>query len=94
MSGDIFAGLEGRRAIIDRRALARHGRRFFTATPTRVALRTVFDKGLKTARELGAIRERRLAERSAALDRELGERTAAQLGLRAAMHSAGAISSA
>jgi D-galactarolactone cycloisomerase len=70
---------------IDRRALARYGRRFFTATPTRVAVRTVLDKGLATARELGAIRARRLAQRSEQLDRELRERTPAQLGLRAAM---------
>jgi len=75
---------------IDRRALARHGRRFYTATPTRVAVRTVLDKGLGTARELGAIRERRLAERSVELDRELQERTPAQLGLRAAMRSTSA----
>jgi hypothetical protein len=72
---------------IDRRALARYGRRFFTATPTRVAVRTVLDKGLGTARELGAIRARRLAQRSEQLDHELRERTPAQLGLRAAMRS-------
>jgi L-alanine-DL-glutamate epimerase-like enolase superfamily enzyme len=76
---------------INRRALARYGRRFYTATPTRVALRTVLDKGLATARELGAIRARRLAQRSEQLDRELLERTPAQLGLRAAMHSTSAI---
>jgi D-galactarolactone cycloisomerase len=70
---------------IDRRALARYGKRFYTATPTRVAVRTVLDKGLATARELGATRARRLAQRSEELDRELRERTPAQLGLRAAM---------
>lgn len=77
---------------IDRRALARYGRHYFTATPTRVAVRTVLDKGLATARELGAARARRLAQRSEQLDRELQERSPAQLGLRAAMHSSSAIS--
>lgn len=72
---------------IDRRALARYGRRYFVATPTRVAVRAVLDKGLAVARELGAIRERRLAERSEQLDRELRESTPAELGLRAAMCS-------
>ncbi len=69
---------------IDRRALRRHGQRFFTATPTRVAVRTVLDKGLSAARAIAATRSRRLAERSAALELELRERTPAQLGLRAA----------
>lgn len=77
---------------IDRRALARYGRHFYAATPTRVALRTVLDKGLATARELGAIRARRLAQRSEQLDRELLDRTPAQLGLRAAMHSTSTLS--
>lgn len=70
---------------VDQRALRKYGHRYYTATPTRVAVRAVLDKGLATARELGSIRERRLAERSEALDRELRDRTPAQLGLRAAM---------
>jgi D-galactarolactone cycloisomerase len=69
---------------IDRRALRRHATRFFTATPARVAVRTVLDKGLSTARILGDIRGRRLAERSRQLDRELRDHSAAQLGLAAA----------
>ncbi|MFO7564862.1 MAG: mandelate racemase/muconate lactonizing enzyme family protein [Enhygromyxa sp.] len=90
-SGRIELPLEpGLGFSIDRRALARHGRRFFTATPTRVAVRTVLDKGLATARELGAVRERRLAARAEQLEVELGERTPAQLGLRWAMHSTSA----
>jgi hypothetical protein len=68
---------------IDRRALARYGKHFFKATPVRVALRAVLDQGLTAARELGAVRERRLAERSEQLERELRERTPAQLGLQA-----------
>ena len=69
---------------IDRRALARYGTRFYTATRLRVAVRTVLDKGLRTTRSLAQRRQRRLAERSAALDAALRDRTAAQLGLRAA----------
>lgn len=72
---------------IDRLALARYGKRFFKATPARVAVRTLLDKGLGAARELGNVRERRLAERSERLDAELRDRTPAQLGLRAAMRS-------
>jgi D-galactarolactone cycloisomerase len=37
---------------IDRRALRRHGRRFFAMGKLRLALHTVMDKGLRTAREI------------------------------------------
>ena len=55
---------------IDARALRRHGSHFFTATPARVALRAVLDKGLSTAKELGATRSARLAARDAELAQE------------------------
>jgi hypothetical protein len=69
---------------IDARALRRHGSRFFTATKARVAVSAVLDKGLATARTLGAIRDARLAARARELDGQLQERSAAQLGLEAA----------
>ncbi len=37
---------------IDERALRRYGRRFYVATPLRLAIRTIREKGLKTALEL------------------------------------------
>ncbi len=53
---------------IDSAALGRFGKRFFTATPVRVAISGVLDKGLGVARALGALRDERLANRSQALD--------------------------
>ena len=53
---------------IDRRQLRRFGRRFFTATPARVAVRAVLDRGLVEARQLGAVRRQRLEARSRQLD--------------------------
>lgn len=53
---------------IDPAALRRHGKRLYTATPTRVAVRTVLDRGVSEARRLGALRNARLAARSAELD--------------------------
>ncbi|MFZ5445585.1 MAG: mandelate racemase/muconate lactonizing enzyme family protein [Myxococcota bacterium] len=53
---------------IDERQLKRHGHHFFTATKLRMSLAALRDKGLKTALELGARRDARLAQRSAALD--------------------------
>ena len=58
---------------IDRRALRRCGRRFFTATRARVALRAVLDRGLSEARRLGEIRQRRLEVRSRELDEGGGD---------------------
>jgi hypothetical protein len=52
---------------IDPAALKRHGSRFFTATNLRVAVRAVLDRGLTEAKEIGAARRRRLAQREAAL---------------------------
>lgn len=69
---------------IDRRALQRHAKHFFVATPVRVAISAVLDKGLSIAKALGATRAQRLAQRSQALDLELAEHTPAQLGLEAA----------
>lgn len=57
---------------IDPRQLRRHGQHFFRATKLRMAVSAVIDKGLKTAKELGAVRDARLAARS----RELDTRTA------------------
>jgi L-alanine-DL-glutamate epimerase-like enolase superfamily enzyme len=54
---------------IDRRALRRHGKRFFVATKARVAVRAVLDRGLAEAKELGDVRRRRLEARSRELDR-------------------------
>jgi D-galactarolactone cycloisomerase len=60
---------------IDRRALRRWGKRFFTATKTRVGIRTVLDRGLTQAKELGRIRDERLDARSRELDAVDGETT-------------------
>lgn len=54
---------------IDRAALRRHGRRFFTATKRRMAVRAVLDRGVRVARELGATRDTRLAARRTELAR-------------------------
>jgi L-alanine-DL-glutamate epimerase-like enolase superfamily enzyme len=52
---------------VSRRALRRFGRHFFRATRARVALSAVLDKGLAAAREAGAVRDARLAERERVL---------------------------
>jgi L-alanine-DL-glutamate epimerase-like enolase superfamily enzyme len=52
---------------IDRAALRRHGRHYFTATKLRVALGALRDRGLRDAKHLGDIRSARLAARSAEL---------------------------
>jgi len=57
---------------VDAGQLARHGKRFFHGTGLRVAVRAVLDRGIKTAREVGAVRANRLAQRSAALDKASG----------------------
>ncbi len=53
---------------IDPAALARYGKRFFTGTKLRVSISAVLDKGLAEAKALGEVRNRRVADRSAALD--------------------------
>ncbi len=53
---------------IDRRALRRYGKHFFTATPLRVAVSTVIDKGVGTALEAGKVRDDRLAHRHRELE--------------------------
>lgn len=58
---------------IDRRALRRHGRRFAVATRLRVAVGAIWDKGIRTAREIGAARDARLARRSKEVDRVAAE---------------------
>ena len=54
---------------IDASALRRHGKRFFKATPLRVAISAVMQRGISEAKKLGAMRDERLSARSAALDR-------------------------
>ncbi|MDP3501306.1 MAG: enolase C-terminal domain-like protein [Myxococcales bacterium] len=53
---------------LDARQLRRFGSHFFKATKLRMAVQAVMDKGIATAKELGAKRDARMAERSAALD--------------------------
>lgn len=55
---------------IDKKALSVFGRRFFLATPARVAWRAVMDRGVSQARRLGAARDTRLKARSKELDAE------------------------
>lgn len=52
---------------IDQSALRRHGTCYYRGTKLRVAVAAVWDKGIKTAKELGAIRQNRLDQRLAAL---------------------------
>jgi L-alanine-DL-glutamate epimerase-like enolase superfamily enzyme len=49
------------------RALRRFGRHFFRATQVRVALSAVLERGLRAAKEAGAVRAARLAERERAI---------------------------
>ncbi len=58
---------------IDPTALRRFGKHFFTATQARVAVRTIRDRGLAEARELGAVRRKRLKTRSRDLDSSNGD---------------------
>lgn len=55
---------------VSRRALRRFGRHFFRATQTRVAVSAVLDKGIRAAKEAGAARAARLAERERAVAAE------------------------
>lgn len=55
---------------IDRRALRRYGKRFFTATKARVAVRAVLDRGPAEARRLGEVRRHRLEARARELDHQ------------------------
>jgi hypothetical protein len=43
---------------VDERLLRRHGKRFHVSTPTRVALHTIREKGLKSALALRKAKER------------------------------------
>ncbi len=52
---------------VSHRALRRFGRHFFRATSARVAVSAVLDKGIRAAREAGAARAERLAERDRAV---------------------------
>ena len=65
---------------IDPTALRRHGRHFFKATKLRVAVGAVLDKGVATAKALGAVRQARLDARAEAVDAALarGEDVALQ----------------
>ena len=49
---------------IDPRQLWRHGTLFYRGTKLRVAVHALLDKGLATAREIGAVRDARLAARA------------------------------
>lgn len=49
------------------RQLSRYGKVFYRGTKLRVALHAVMDKGVKTAKELGAVRDARLKARMAEL---------------------------
>lgn len=53
---------------VDPWKLRRYGAHFFKATKLRMAVQAVVDKGVATARELGARRDARMAARSAELD--------------------------
>jgi D-galactarolactone cycloisomerase len=57
---------------IDRLALRKYGSRFFVATPARVALRAVRERGLSEARHLGKIRSNRLSNRQKQLEAQIG----------------------
>ncbi len=56
---------------IDRKALRRHGTHLYTGTATRVAVRTVRDRGLAEARRLGRVRGERLRERQRVFEARL-----------------------
>tara|TARA_R110001592_G_scaffold363371_1_gene685452 strand:- start:53996 stop:55312 length:1317 start_codon:yes stop_codon:yes gene_type:complete len=56
---------------IDPKALRRHGKHLFRASPVRVAVRTVLDRGPTEARKLGAVRAARLSARTATVDAAL-----------------------
>ncbi len=58
---------------IDRAALRRFGRHFYTATRARVAAHAVLDRGLSLARHLGGIRQGRLDARDAKLQTDGGD---------------------
>jgi L-alanine-DL-glutamate epimerase-like enolase superfamily enzyme len=58
---------------VSKRALRRWGRRFFRATGARMAAFAVLDKGLRTARELGRVRDARLKARNEAVERARAE---------------------
>lgn len=53
---------------IDPGQLRRYGHCFYRGTKLRVAIRAVLDKGIKTAKALGAVRDARLAARHAELE--------------------------
>ncbi len=55
---------------VSRRALRRFGRRFFRATQVRVAVSAILDKGIRAAKEAGAVRAARLVERDRAVASE------------------------
>ncbi len=56
---------------IDPAQLRRYGRRFYVGTKVRVAVRTVIDRGLSTAKYLGGVRQARLDASSAAFEERL-----------------------
>ncbi len=58
---------------IDESQLRRYGRKWYTATKTRVAISTVWDRGLGEAKKLGAVRQARLDARQAELASQGGD---------------------
>ena len=58
---------------IDESQLRRFGRKWYTGTRTRVAISTVWDRGLGEAKKLGAVRDRRLEARRAELEEQGGD---------------------
>ncbi|MCP4807770.1 MAG: mandelate racemase/muconate lactonizing enzyme family protein [Proteobacteria bacterium] len=58
---------------IDESQLRRHGRRWYVANKVRVAISTVFDRGLGEAKKLGAVRDARLDAREAELNAQGGD---------------------
>ncbi|MSQ82323.1 MAG: mandelate racemase/muconate lactonizing enzyme family protein [Myxococcales bacterium] len=56
---------------IDKAQLWRHASQFYRGTKLRVALGAVWDKGLRTAKELGAVRDARLVARQQVLEQRV-----------------------
>lgn len=56
---------------VDPKALRRWGTHFFRASKLRMAVHAVLDKGVRTAKEIGAVRDARLAARHAELEQQI-----------------------
>lgn len=60
---------------IDARALRRWGKHFYTATKLRVAITTVLDRGIREAKHVGGLRQKRLDARDVALNAAIASGT-------------------